>query len=488
MMPRLASLFLLLCSASALGAEWEVVLRDRTRQVELDRASILTSDPGTMVAWGRIVMSEQERSEAGFASVKALNRYDCVNRSFYTIKRVYLDGEHMVLREERVAEPTPISVSPGSVDEHLWRQVCKPPSAKNLKQVAEEASRAAASAPKGLDLPGKSPPETSPLRTAEFDPAKAGAKPQLKSSASNEQKDATVADKAPIQLPVRPSSLVADSAQGAVAAAPPVVVAKAASRRPGAKAPLAVPKEPDSHAFVAGVGVPAAIRSHREVHWSYEGEAGPEQWGRLKPEWATCANGQRQSPIDIRDGIGVDLEPIRFDYRPAHFRIVDNGHTIQVNLGYGNTLAVMGRRFELIQFHFHRPSEERVAGRAFDMVVHLVHKDLDGRLGVLAVLLEVGPTPNPLVQTLWNNLPLEKHSEYGPQEPIDLRQILPEGAEYYTYMGSLTTPPCSEDVLWMVMKKPVQISEDQLRIFARLYPRNARPIQRVNDRLIKESR
>jgi carbonic anhydrase len=117
--------------------------------------------------------------------------------------------------------------------------------------------------------------------------------------------------------------------------------------------------------------------------------------------------GERQSPIDIRDGIKVDLEPIRFDYRPSNFRIVDNGHTIQVNLGPGNTMAVMGRMYDLVQFHFHRPSEERINGKGFDMVVHLVHKDLDGRLAVVAVLLERGQA-HPVMQTLWNNLPLEK--------------------------------------------------------------------------------
>lgn len=486
MSPRLLSLALLMVSAFAQGAEWETVLRDRTRQVELDRASVLQSDPGTMVAWGRIVMSEREVAETGYASVKALNRYDCNNRSFYTIKRVYLDAEHQVIRDERVAEPKPIQVTPGSVDEHLWRQVCKPPSARDLKKVAEEASRAATSAVKPAEVVATPAP---PLRTAEFRPAAVDA-PQLKPASEAASAEPRVAPEPvpQIQLPPRPSALAAKEVAGSGASAAPATVR--AAQPLVRRKPRQTVAEPDSHGFVNGLalGIPAPVRAHREIHWSYEGDTGPDQWGRINPEWSTCASGQRQSPIDIRDGIRVDLEPIRFEYRPAQFRIMDNGHTVQAKLGFGNTLAVMGRRFELSQIHFHRPSEERIEGRAFDMVAHLVHQDLDGRLGVVAVLLEVGPKPNPVLQTLWNNLPLERNSEYAPQDAIDPRQLLPGSGDYYTYMGSLSEPPCSEDVLWMVMKQPVQISEDQLRIFARLYPRNARPIQRVNDRLIKESR
>ncbi|HLO92974.1 MAG TPA: carbonic anhydrase family protein [Burkholderiaceae bacterium] len=223
-----------------------------------------------------------------------------------------------------------------------------------------------------------------------------------------------------------------------------------------------------------------------ELHWAYEGEGSPEHWGELKPEYRLCASGQRQSPIDIRDGIRVDLEKIQFDYQPSGFAVLDNGHTVQVNIAPGNSLQVMGRRYELLQFHFHRPSEERINGRQFDMVAHLVHKDPDGRLAVVAVLLERG-RDHPLVQTVWNNLPLEKGEALPAPGQMDLTQLLPEDRGYYTYMGSLTTPPCSEGVLWMVMRQPVQLSASQLAIFGRLYPMNARPVQPGSGRLIKES-
>ncbi|MBN8486455.1 MAG: carbonic anhydrase family protein [Burkholderiales bacterium] len=234
-------------------------------------------------------------------------------------------------------------------------------------------------------------------------------------------------------------------------------------------------------------GVAAQLLPHgaHDPHWEYEGVNGPQAWGALKPEFATCSTGQRQSPIDIRDGIPLELQPIEFAYIPTGFSVIDNGHTVQVNLPQGNAISVQGRRFELLQFHFHRPSEERINGRQFDMVVHLVHKDLDGRLAVVAVMLDRG-SAHPLIQTVWNALPLEKNVAEPAPNTLDLNHLLPKDRRYYTYMGSLTTPPCSEGVLWMVMKEPVQLSPQQIGIFARLYPMNARPIQKTAGRMIKE--
>ena len=220
--------------------------------------------------------------------------------------------------------------------------------------------------------------------------------------------------------------------------------------------------------------------------WSYDGEHGPAAWARLAPEYALCGTGQRQSPIDITDGIKVTLDAVKFEYRPSAFRVLDNGHTVLVNVASGNAIEVMGKRYELVQFHFHRPSEERIDGKVFDMVVHLLHKSADGKHAVVAVLLESG-SAQPVVQSVWNNLPLEKGTEVIAQGPIDPAGLLPEDRRYYTYMGSLSTPPCSEGVRWMVMKTPVHVSPEQLQIFARLYPMNARPVQPLHERLIKES-
>jgi carbonic anhydrase len=222
------------------------------------------------------------------------------------------------------------------------------------------------------------------------------------------------------------------------------------------------------------------------THWTYEGESGPAHWSKINSDWAMCASGRRQSPIDIRDGMKVDLEQITFDYHPSSFSEVDNGHTIQVTVGGGNFITVGNQTYELQQFHFHRPSEERINGRGTEMVIHLVHRSVEGKLAVVAVLLERGK-PHDLVQAVWNNLPLEKYEAMSPSVVLDLKDALPERREYYTYMGSLSEPPCTEGVLWIVMRQTMQASPAQMALFSRLYPLNARPVQPSYGRVIKES-
>jgi carbonic anhydrase len=218
--------------------------------------------------------------------------------------------------------------------------------------------------------------------------------------------------------------------------------------------------------------------------WSYEGESGPANWGTINPAWAKCGTGNRQSPIDIRDGMKVELEQIGFDYHPSSFNVTDNGKTVQVMVGGGNFLNVNNRMYELVQFHFHRPSEERINGKGYEMVVHLVHKDAEGHIAMLALLLERGK-PQPVIQTVWNNLPLEKYDTAAPSTVLDPMELLPARRDYFTFMGSMTTPPCQEGVLWIVMKEPVQASPQQMALFSRLYPLNARPVQPSSGRIIK---
>ena len=247
----------------------------------------------------------------------------------------------------------------------------------------------------------------------------------------------------------------------------------------------AAAKAKKAAATKAAVVVPAAPKVYSNV-WSYEGENGPANWGKINPAWAKCGNGNRQSPIDIRDGMKVDLEQITFDYHPSSFNVTDNGHTVQVMVGNGNFITVGNRSYELMQFHFHRPSEERVNGKGFEMVMHLVHKDGEGRIAMLALLLERGK-PQPVIQTVWNNLPLEKFDTAAPSITLDPMDLIPARRDYFTFMGSMSTPPCEENVLWLVMKEPVQASPAQMALFSRLYPLNARPIQPSSGRIIKES-
>jgi carbonic anhydrase len=263
------------------------------------------------------------------------------------------------------------------------------------------------------------------------------------------------------------------------------IAARLAIMRANQAARVAQQAKAKKAAAAAAVAVVATPKVYSN-HWSYEGENGPANWGRINPEWAKCGTGNRQSPIDIRDGMKVDLEQITFDYKPSSFNVTDNGHTVQVMVSGGNFITVANRMYELIGFHFHRPSEERINGKGYEMVVHLVHKDAEGHLAVLALLLERGK-PQPTIQTVWNNLPLEKFETMAPSIVLDPMELIPARRDYYTFMGSLTTPPCSEGVLWLVMKEPVQASPAQMALFSRLYPLNARPVQPSSGRIVKES-
>lgn len=470
------------------GADWLVVAKDKVRSVELDRASMVASDGGTRVAWGRIVVSDEQAPVMGYKTLNVLNRYDCTNRSFTAVKRVYFSADATVLREEPVEKPTQTVVRPGTADERFYKEVCpeapavakkallgdgkgKALSLRDLGRIVQEANQRAEQARK-KEGDGQRPFRRAGLQFVKEEQAsEAQSKPVKKTAGAMTQVPQSGSPQASRESVVLPAGKTPDPYHVSPVNQPrrPLV-----SRRPPVKSPtpVVVPQPPLHHPY---------------AHWSYEGDTGPANWGKLRTEYSQCASGTRQSPIDIRDGIKVEQEAIVFDYKPSYFRILDNGHSIQVNYGPGSQLGVMGRNFELVQFHFHRPSEERIDGRSFDMVIHLVHKDLDGRLAVLAVMLKRGEA-SPFIQTLWNNLPLEKNEDYLARVPINAIDVIPSKRDYYSYMGSLTTPPCTEGVLWLVMKQPVTLSEEQIAVFSRFYRNNVRPIQPTNGRVIKESR
>lgn len=235
--------------------------------------------------------------------------------------------------------------------------------------------------------------------------------------------------------------------------------------------------------------LPAATRAQQAApHWSYKGDDGPSAWGKLDSAYATCSLGHTQSPIDVKDAKKSDLPALKFDYHAVPLNIIDNGHTIQVNYAPGSTLTIGDKSYALKQFHFHHPSEEHVNGHGYDMVAHLVHADADGHLAVVAVFLKKGQA-NAFLATIWKNIPAEKEKAVDvPGVTVNVSDLLPAKHEYYTFAGSLTTPPCSEGVTWYVLKEPVSLSGEQAAAFAKIYPDNARPIQPTNDREIRESK
>jgi carbonic anhydrase len=240
----------------------------------------------------------------------------------------------------------------------------------------------------------------------------------------------------------------------------------------------------------AGTAHKAATQGHTEPHWSYtEPGTGPDTWAQLKPEFSACASGQRQSPVHIEEAgtLQGPAEPLVFDYQPSGGSVVNNGHTIQVDLEGNNTLTVRGSTYKLLQFHFHHPAEERVNYKGFSMVAHLVHKNAEGQLAVVAVLIDPGMA-NALVNKVWTHMPLDvKDRVRVPAALFDMKELLPQDQRYYQFMGSLTTPPCTEGVLWMVLKQPMTVSREQLKLFTQLFPMNARPTQALNGRVVREA-
>ena len=479
----IAALIAALPWAAAAAPTWQTISSEPGKRIELDRTSIKREEGGRVQAQGRVILEKElidSKSGSGYRVIEAVTRYNCVSRDANTIKRIYKKNETEIVREEEI-KGAELPVRSGTLDDKVLREVCRPPK-EGAAEVAQRANEAA----------GQLKQANEALIKKELAKADKAAAPMKTSEGGH---GATKADEHSPIPSIRPNlKAAAEAAKAPAVAHEPPPPAPAYAPLPKAKAVIvqtgAAPK-PAKTSKGGGYMLELTHREpavqHAHIHWAYEGEGGPANWANIDPKNTLCATGQRQSPIDIRDGIKVDVAPIQFDYRPSTFRIVDNGHTIQVSVG-DSAINVLGKTYELVQFHFHKPSEEKVNGRAFDMVAHLVHKADDGQLAVVAVLLERG-SENPFIQTLWNNMPLEKNVAVEPPETaINPLTFLPTARNYYTYMGSLTTPPCTEGVLWMVMKQPVQISPEQIAIFSRLYRHNARPIQPVAGRLIKEGR
>ena len=219
-----------------------------------------------------------------------------------------------------------------------------------------------------------------------------------------------------------------------------------------------------------------------EVHWGYEGATGADMWGGLDPSFAVCDTGVQQSPIDLAGAIPAGGGGLEIQWQPTDGEVVDNGHTIQVNMAEGNTITLEGREFSMLQFHFHLPSEHTVEGGVYPMEVHFVHQAEEGDLAVVGVFMDAGEA-HAAVQAIWDAIPGVDEAP-APLAGIDPNAFLPGGRSYFRYAGSLTTPPCSEVVSWVVMTESIAVSQAQVDAFAALYPMNARPVQPLHRRFI----
>ncbi len=237
---------------------------------------------------------------------------------------------------------------------------------------------------------------------------------------------------------------------------------------------------------VLAASLAVTVASTAAPHWDYKGPHGAAHWGELDAAFETCAKGQHQSPVDIHATQKASLPALNFQYVAASPTIWNNGHTVQVNLPAGSKLAVGDQSYELLQFHFHTPSEETIHGKHYPMVAHFVHKNANGQLGVVGVLIKPGKK-NLALSPVFEHLPREGEKVTVDELNLDLSHIMPAQLGYFSFEGSLTTPPCSEGVNWMVLKEPIELSPEQIKAFVKTVRFNARPIQPAHDRVIKES-
>ena len=221
-------------------------------------------------------------------------------------------------------------------------------------------------------------------------------------------------------------------------------------------------------------------------HWSYNGAEGPEHWGELSADFRSCQLGVEQTPIDLNGGVKAQFDkPFQLDYKAVAGQIVNNGHTIQINTEKGCSCSIEGTAYELAQFHFHHPSEHLLSGKALQMEAHFVHKSQSGAIAVIGVFIREG-APNALLAPVFDGMP-KKEGDTHALAALDPAGLFANARGYYRYMGSLTTPPCSEGLTWTVFKDPVEASKEQIGKFAALFPNNARPVQKRNHRFLLDS-
>jgi carbonic anhydrase len=239
-------------------------------------------------------------------------------------------------------------------------------------------------------------------------------------------------------------------------------------------------------AAACALSVTSLAFAEGQPHWSYQGHGRAARWAELDEGFKTCKLGKHQSPINVVTRAvekSADAKPIGFAYAAGPGEVVNNGHTIQVNLPAAGSVTLDGVEYKLLQFHFHTPSEEKIDGKSYPLVAHLVHKSAQGQLAVIAVLFKAGKE-NTALKPVFDHLPAKEGETLKLDVAINSADLLPANRAYYAFMGSLTTPPCSEEVRWQVLKTPVELSTSQLAAFRKIYKMNARPVQPLNGRKV----
>lgn len=281
-----------------------------------------------------------------------------------------------------------------------------------------------------------------------------------------------------------PTPAPAKAVEAVVKAEPAPATEAASAEKTPAPVPAAV-SEPKA-APVPAVSVPVQVEPKKKqgASWGYTGSKAAHKWGDLDAQYTACKAGIAQSPVDIHQFVQEDLPVLSGSYSPTPLEVLNNGHTVQVNYGSGSGFRADNKNFNLLQFHFHTPSEHYIDGAPYPMEMHFVHKSADGTLGVIGVMIKLG-AHNPVIEGIWQNVPPAGETKRVNTVELSASDLMPAETGYYAYDGSLTTPPCSEGVKWFVMQAPIEMSQAQLVAFQSVFPVNARPVQELGDRVIK---
>jgi carbonic anhydrase len=253
------------------------------------------------------------------------------------------------------------------------------------------------------------------------------------------------------------------------------ILARAAALTASAPPALAPPRPPEP--------------DPRQVRWSYQGDTGPQAWGQLHSSFATCDKGERQSPLHItaQDTVAGPAEPLQPGAQVFGGTVAHTGHGIELEVEGESTLTLRGIPYRLARLQFHHPAEDKIRHKRFPMATDLLYQGPEGQLAVVSVPMQLG-SANPFIARIWPHLPLGAGDRVAlPTAPLQLHELLPQDRRTYQYQGSLTTPPCTEGVLRVVMKTPVNVGQEQLRLLARLAPDNARPTQPAQGRVVREA-
>lgn len=479
---------------SANAAAWQVISSESNKRIELDK-STLNKNGSHIETLGRVVFYKplkDVKSGEEYRMIEAVTRYNCEKRTASTVKRIYRRNENSILREEML-NAAELPVRGGTLDDKMLSQVCKMANISNNNPSPMNATAT------GITNPNMSAQTNNQNSAADKPKNTKKSKRELakeKKLQEQAQKDKQEAQNISNKLQQANEEVLAKEQHTKNTNTNTNTNANPNKNKPK-KTTAKNNKFDENLPLLPTVDVIKNTNSNspfvpKTLDWSYDGVNNPAHWADIKPEYKICRSGMRQSPIDVRGSVKGDLEDLKFNYRPTTFKIVDTGYTIRTELDSGGVLYYDGKTWNLKALEFRIPGEEMINGKRGEMSVQLQHQTASGEMLIVSVQLNSG-TENLLIQHIWNNMPLERNrSEIRPNDPtskeINVKHLLPSNVGYITYMGSLTTPPCTENIQWIVLSTPQTISDEQIKSFSFLYQNNARPLQSNNGRMIKESR